>query len=150
VHAHKTEVSQLDGLGRVMPWTFGAFAVGSLGLAGIPPLTGFVSKWWIGLGAMEAGQDWALVVLLLSGVLNAGYFFPIVIRGFFYPAPPDGEGAHDTPKGEASPWLVAPLCTTAALAVVFGVFPNFPIRLFDFATLVAEAVTGGAATLPGL
>ncbi len=150
VHMHKTEISQLDGLGRTMPWTFGAFTVGALGLAGIPPLNGFVSKWWLASGSLDSGYSIALAVFLLSGLLNAGYFFPIVIRAFFY-APKAEAGHHGhghEPKGEASPWLVAPLCLTAALAVVFGIFPNFPLPFFELAGRVVEAVS--AAGLPDL
>ncbi len=141
VHAHKTKVSELNGLGRSMPWTFGAFAVGSLGLAGIPPVNGFISKWWLGTGGLEAGHTIVLFVFLASGLLNAGYFFPIIIRGFFYAAPA-AEGGHGHPAGEASPWMVVPLCVTAALAVVFGILPNFPLPFFELARSVAEAVTG--------
>jgi len=144
VHAHKTEVSQLDGLGRAMPWTFGAFAVGALGLAGIPPVNGFVSKWWLALGSLDAGHAVVLGVFLLSGLLNAGYFLPIVVRGFFRPAG-DASHGHGLPKGEASPWMVAPLCITAALALLLGVFPNVPLPFFDLAKMVAESVTSSSA-----
>lgn len=144
VHAHRSEISSLNGLGRAMPWTFGAFAVGSLGLAGIPPVNGFISKWWLVMGSMEAGQTAVLCVFLLSGILNAAYFFPIVIRGFFMPAAKsDGEPV----RGEASPLMVVPLCLTALLAVVFGLFPNFPIAFFDLAKEVVESITM-AAPLP--
>lgn len=154
VHAHKTEISQLNGLGRTMPWTFGAFTIGSLGLAGLPPLNGFVSKWWLCVGALESGRDLALAVFLLSGVLNASYFFPIVLRAFFYAPPADkahhGTDSHHEPRGEASAWMVVPLCFTATLAVLFGIFPNFPLPFFDLAHLVVEAVTGsGAAPFTG-
>ena len=159
VHTHKTEISQLNGLGRTMPWTFGAFALGSLGLAGMPPLNGFVSKWWLILGSMESPHQWALAVFLLSGVLNAGYLFPIVIRAFYFapPASADDHGddahGHDRrahqPTGEASPWMVVPLCTTAALAVIFGVFPDFPLPFFELTRTVVEAVFPAATTLPG-
>lgn len=148
VHAHKTEVSQLDGLGRSMPWTFGAFAVGSLGLAGIPPLNGFISKWWLAVGSIEADKSWALAVLLLSGLLNAGYLLPIVIRGFFHPPPSGGGSEKDPPPtGEASPWMVVPLCLTAGLALLFGIFPNFPLPFFELATQVVQEVFAGSTAL---
>ena len=141
VHAHKTRVSELNGLGRTMPWTFAAFTVGSLGLAGIPPVNGFISKWWLASGSLESGYGLALGVFLLSGLLNAGYFFPIVIRAYFHAPPAAGEaGAH--PTGEASPWMVVPLCVTAALALLFGVFPDLPLPFFELARQIAEAVTG--------
>ena len=143
VHAHKTEVSQLNGLGRRMPWTFGAFTIGSLGLAGIPPVNGFISKWWLMMGSVDSGYAVVLIIFLLSGLLNAGYFFPIVIRGYFR-RPSESEEGH-LPKGEATPWMVAPLCLTAVLAVVLGLFPNFPLPFFELSRLVVDAVMSGDA-----
>lgn len=149
VHAHKTRVSELDGLGRSMPWTFGAFAIGSLGLAGIPPVNGFISKWWLASGSLESGYPLVLGIFLLSGLLNAGYFFPIVIRGFFHAPAETEEGAHAHPASEASPWMVVPLCLTAALAIVFGIMPDFPLPFFDLARQIAESVTlSGPGLLP--
>ncbi|MFP4541724.1 MAG: proton-conducting transporter membrane subunit, partial [Opitutales bacterium] len=158
VHTHRTEISQLNGLGRAMPWTFGAFAIGSLGLAGLPPINGFVSKWWLSVGALDSGMEIALGIFLLSGALNAGYFFPIVIRAFFMPPDPAPEPSaqghghdddhhhhHPAPTREASPWMVVPLCTTAALALLLGLFPNFPLPFFELAAHVVEAVTGSIA-----
>ncbi|MGC9451269.1 MAG: monovalent cation/H+ antiporter subunit D family protein [Oceanipulchritudo sp.] len=141
VHTHKTRVSELDGLGRAMPWTFGAFAIGSLGLAGIPPVNGFISKWWLASGSLDSGHAIVFGIFLLSGLLNAGYFFPIVIRGFFHapPGPRAGDSGH--PGTEASPWMVVPLCLTAALAVVFGILPDFPLPFFELARQIAESVT---------
>ena len=70
-----------------MPLTLGAFALASLGLVGVPPLGGFLSKWFLAQGTLAAGQPWWLVVLLLSGLLNAAYLLPIVVRGFFIASP---------------------------------------------------------------
>ncbi len=155
VHTHRTEVSQLDGLGRKMPWTFGAFAIAALGLAGIPPVNGFVSKWWLCLGTLEAGQLLALGVFVVSGLLNAGYLIPIVVRAFLrepkHAGAASDHAGHDEhrehePRGEASPWMVVPLCFTAALALVFGIFPDFPLPFFELATRVVEGITAGATT----
>jgi multicomponent Na+:H+ antiporter subunit D len=134
VHTHKTEVSQLDGLGRSMPWTFGAFAVGSLGLAGLPPVNGFVSKFYLCLGAMDAGQMAVLAIYLSSGLLNAAYFFPVAIRAFVNKSPTNA------PRGEASPWMVAPLCLTAALAIAFGLFPDLVAPVFSLAGIIAAEI----------
>ena len=80
--AHKTEVSQLDGLGRAMPLTFGAFLIGALSIIGLPPLGGSWSKWYLLVGAADAEQ-WALMaVLLLSSLLNVAYLLPVPARGF--------------------------------------------------------------------
>ncbi len=138
-HAHKENISQLDGIGRAMPWTMTAFAIGSIGLAGLPPINGFESKWLIGAGAASSGQELALIVLLISGVLNAAYFFPIVHRAFLRPSK-QYEG-----MGEASPLMVVPLVTTAALSLVFGLWPNLLVRFYDLAVNVAGAVFGGVS-----
>jgi multicomponent Na+:H+ antiporter subunit D len=122
--AHKTEVSQLDGIGRRMPWTFAAFGIGALSMIGLPPAAGFVSKWYIVSGALAA-QHWvALGVIVASTLLNAGYFLPIVYRAFFAEETKRG---HD--HGEA-PWtMVAALLTTAALTVAMFFWADLPLAL---------------------
>lgn len=124
--AHKTEVSQLDGIGRRMPWTMAAFGIGALSMIGLPPAAGFVSKWYLVSGAF-AQQHWvALAVVLASTLLNAGYFLPIVYRAFFRPLSADAE-AH--PHGEA-PWpIVVALSLTAAGTVALFFFPDVPLAL---------------------
>jgi multicomponent Na+:H+ antiporter subunit D len=124
--AHKTEVSQLDGIGRRMPWTMGAFAIGALSMIGLPPAAGFVSKWYMLAGAMQASQ-WAVVgVIVGSTLLNAGYFLPIVYRAFFR-AP--GDSAHDHAHGEA-PWpMVLALTITAVATVLMFLMPELPLAL---------------------
>ncbi len=128
--AHKTEVSQLDGIGRRMPWTMGAFTVGALSLIGIPPLAGFLSKWMMFQGAAQAGNGMALAVLALSTLLNAAYFLPIVYAAFWR-APREG----DAPHGEA-PWpSVAALVVTAAATIALPFASAVPLAL-------ARAVAG--------
>jgi multicomponent Na+:H+ antiporter subunit D len=112
--SHKTEVSQLDGIGRRMPWTMAAFAVGSLSLIGIPPAAGFASKWFIFSGAAAAGDYVALAVLTVSTLLNAAYFLPIVYAAFLR-APAAG----DAPHGEAPPSMVLAMFVTSALVLGF-------------------------------
>ena len=98
--AHLTEVSQLDGIGRRMPWTMAAFTIGALGMIGIPPTAGFLGKWFILTGAMQTANWLAVAVIVASTLLNAGYFLPIVFRAFFREPPGD---RHGHPPGEA-PW----------------------------------------------
>ena len=81
--AHKTEVSQLSGIGKKMPWTMVAFFIASLSMIGVPPAAGFTSKWYLALGSIEAHQIPILMVLLVSTVLNAAYFLPITYKAFF-------------------------------------------------------------------
>jgi multicomponent Na+:H+ antiporter subunit D len=126
--AHKTEVSELDGIGRRMPVTMGAFTIGALSLIGIPPCIGFVSKWFIVQGALAADMFVAIGVLLASTLLNAAYFMPIVYAAFF--RKPSGE-AH----GEAPLTMVLALAATAAGTVALFFVPAVPLA-------VARAVAG--------
>jgi|SRR5660397_4611 len=143
VKTHKENVSSLNGLGRRMPITFAAFGVAALGLAGIPPSSGFVSKWLLGIGSLQAGQGILLAALLISGLLNAGYLFPVVYRGFFLR--PDGISAGEEAKwqvDEASYMMVVPLALTALLSLFLGLFPNGVFHFYDMAKAVAAAVLG--------
>jgi multicomponent Na+:H+ antiporter subunit D len=119
VSAHKTEVSQLSGLARQMPWTMAAFALASLSMVGIPPTSGFVSKWYLALGSVERGSGWLLGVLLASSLLNAAYLGPIVYKAYFEEAPRSGE--HEIVE---VPWMVIPLAFTALASLLLGIFPN--------------------------
>jgi multicomponent Na+:H+ antiporter subunit D len=120
--AHKTEVSELDGIGRRMPWTFAAFGIGALSMIGLPPAAGFVSKWYILSGAYAAQHWLAIGVITASTLLNAGYFLPIVYRAFF-------REPHGASHGEA-PWtMVAALVFTAALTVVMFFWADLPLAL---------------------
>jgi multicomponent Na+:H+ antiporter subunit D len=133
--AHKTEVSQLDGIGRRMPWTMGAFAIGALSMIGIPPTAGFLSKWFMLMGAFEREQLFAIAIIIISTLLNAAYFMPIIWCAFFkaLPAPTadghdDGHG-HSEAHGEA-PWpMVLALTTTAACTVLLFFWPDVPLEL---------------------
>lgn len=115
VTAHKTRISEMTGLGWKMPWTFGAFAVGSLGLAGMPLISGFISKWWIIRGAIEFDQPLFMWVLLLSGLLNAAYLLPVVTKAFDMKAP------RPYLWHEAPLIMLVPILATAGLSLLFGV-----------------------------
>lgn len=141
VHARLDRVSQLDGIGRRMPVTMGAFGLAALGLAGLPPMGGFVSKWHLVLGGADAGRPAMSAVMLLSGVLTAGYLFPVVARAFLRPLP-DGARPPGGLRGEATPLMVVPLAATAALGLVLGL--GDLLRVFELAGADAAAVIGGA------
>ena len=122
--SHKSEVSQLDGIGRRMPWTMGAFAIGALSLIGIPPAAGFLSKWLMFQGAAIEGHWMVFAVLGLSTILNAAYFLPIVHAAFLR-EPRPGDPAH----GEA-PWtMVAAMTVTAAATLVLPFVASVPLGL---------------------
>ncbi len=121
VATHIKKISQMNGLGRRMPWTFGAFALASLSMIGMPPVCGFVSKWYIVNGSLQAGQIGLLVALLLSTLLNAGYFVPIFYRAFMLPPAPN---ANIEQYNEAPATMVIPLCLTGAISLLLGLYPQ--------------------------
>jgi multicomponent Na+:H+ antiporter subunit D len=125
--AHKTEVSELDGIGRRMPWTMGAFAVASLSMIGLPPAAGFVSKWYMLSGAMASEQWAAVAVLAASTLLSAGYLLPIVYRAFFVPAKPSH--GHHGDHGEAPVTMVIALMVAALGTIVLFFFPDALLAL---------------------
>ncbi|MGA0343164.1 MAG: proton-conducting transporter membrane subunit [Arenicellales bacterium] len=119
VAAHKTRVSELDGLGRQMPVTMGAFLIASISIAGLPPLAGMWGKWYLAVGALDSGYAMLVGVLMVSTLLNIAYLIPIPIRAFF------GGGAEPKkPLKEAPiPCLLA-IITTATLCVILFFFPS--------------------------
>ena len=123
--AHKTEVSQLDGIGRRMPWTMGAFAIGALSMIGVPPTAGFISKWYILHGALDSGQMLAVAVVIASTLLNAGYFLPIIYAAFFKKPKDNSDDDH----GEAPLAIVITLSITAAATVLLFFFPGLLLEL---------------------
>jgi len=118
VASGKKYVSELRGLGRKMPFTMGAFLIGSLSVIGLPPLGGFVSKWYLVLGALDRDYVWVVVVLLLSSLLNVFYLLPVAVRAFFR-----NENDDEEEEGglKEAPWqCVVPLSCTALGC--FGLF----------------------------
>ena len=136
VGAHRTEISDMRGLGRRMPFTFAAFLVGALSVIGLPPLGGSWSKWYIALGAAEAEQIVFIGVLMVSSLLNVAYLIPVFAQGFFRPRDRDGGHGHgdghhgDEPAGaahgihEAPVFCVVPLWVTALGCVALFVFAD--------------------------
>ncbi|WP_316976733.1 monovalent cation/H+ antiporter subunit D family protein [Shumkonia mesophila] len=122
VAAHKTEISQMRGIGRVMPITTFAFLIGSLSIIGLPPFGGMWSKWYLALGALDAGKQVMVAVLMISSLLNIAYLLPIPIRGFF--CEPDDNPGHGAGVREA-PWpcvLALSISAIGCLALFF--FPE--------------------------
>lgn len=118
----KTEIAELAGIARRMPWTMAAFTIGALSMIGVPPTGGFVSKWYILAGAFEADNYAAIFTIIASTVLNAAYFLPIVYAAWLLPETTAPKKDH----GEA-PWpAVLALGITAALTLLFFLF-NQPV-----------------------
>ncbi|MFQ5780364.1 MAG: proton-conducting transporter membrane subunit, partial [Nitrospiria bacterium] len=139
VASHKKNISEMNGIGRQMPWTMTAFAIGTLSMIGVPPSAGFASKWFLVLGTIEAKQIPILFVLLTSTLLNALYFVPIVYNAFFKPPPEEG-GHHEAgdkdgheagghPVQEGSYFIVGPLVVTAVISLILGIFPDIFLGL---------------------
>jgi multicomponent Na+:H+ antiporter subunit D len=135
VNLHKSNISNLDGIAKVMPWTMAAFTIGSMGLAGLPPINGFVSKWYLASGVLEADMMLPLIILVTSGLLNVGYFFPIIHRAYFRKGGTELEG-----NGEASPFMVVPIMVTAIASIIFGIFPDLFFHFFELASSIASDI----------
>lgn len=129
-------VSEMRGVGRRAPLTMAAFTVAALGMIGIPPTAGFISKWYLGLGAASAGMDWALAVLMLSGVLNAAYLLPIVHACWF--REPVGHRPARRPGGrlEAPASLVVPTLVTGVLTLAAGLLAGTDLSPLSLAQQV--------------
>ena len=138
IKTHKLEIPDLAGLGRQMPITFGAFTLGALGLAGTPLFVGFISKWNLGMGALQSGQAVFLAVFVASGILNFAYFFPVVYTAFF------GRPGQAVRFDEANAALWAPLAATAIVSLILGIYPNAGLQFYHLAWTAAESVMAGA------
>lgn len=138
VKTHKEKVSELDGIGKAMPVTMASFSIAALGISGIPPMAGFISKWYLCLGSLEAKEMLFLLVLLGSALLDIAYFVPIIYHSFF--KKPSGDLFLRV--DEASLWMVAPITICAIGSIMLGLFPNAIFHFFEIAMLSAKSVLG--------
>lgn len=135
VETGKSNISELDGIGRKMPGAMIAFFLATLSMAGLPPMAGFVGKWYLSIGAWNAGYWWVLLVLAVSAVLNLAYFLPITIRAFLRP--------YDGPDKVEKHWfLIAPTIATAMGILVLGLWTAMPYGPLQIGANIATAVTG--------
>lgn len=148
-----TKLSQMHGLGRRMPWTSAAFTVGAFGMIGLPVTAGFVSKWMLGLGALESEHPWVVGVLITSSLLNAMYFLPAVYHMWFRdPADQDASPVTSGGSTAAQPGatvvmrepasLLVPTVITAAASVFVGLAASLEFAPLQIARQVAEGVLG--------
>ena len=115
VATHKTDISQMTGLGRAMPVTFFAFFIGALSIIGLPPLGGSWSKWLLIMGAADT-QQWVMIgVLMVSSLLNVAYLLPLVGKGFFL----KGKEPHDTWAEAGTLVWLPPAITAFGCLVLF-------------------------------
>jgi len=129
VGAHKTNISDMRGLGRTMPFTFAAFLIATISIIGLPPGGGAWSKYFLALGAVDSGKAWLMGTLMVSSLLNIAYLVPIPILAFMAPAE---EGAGTVQSNDSGGWkikegpllCVVPLSITAVGSVVLFFFAN--------------------------
>ena len=140
----KKQISQMTGIGRRMPVTMVAFTIGAVGMAGAPPVAGFISKWYLCLGTVQSGYLIFLAVILTSSLLDVIYFFPIVKTAFFEKEPAVTEASDVIAVGNerARPlylFMVIPLAITALFSVVFCFFPG-TFYILDLANMAIEGL----------
>ena len=124
VSTHKTEISQMSGLSRRMPWTMAAFTLSSLSVVGIPLTSGFVSKWNLALGAVDRQSLTLLSVLMVSSLLAAAYLGQILYKAYF-----ESETEPALHEIREVPWMVAPLAISAAGSLLLGLYPGLVLSL---------------------
>ena len=129
-------IDELDGAGRRMPATSLAFTLGAFGMIGVPPLAGFVTKWYLGIGALDAGMGWVIIVLVASSLLNAAYFLPILYRIWFSEQRAPWPDEHFRDRRDTHPWLLLPALTTAGLSVAAGLLAGMPSSPLYWAEVV--------------
>jgi len=144
----KRNVSELAGVGRIMPVTMMAFTVTAMGMCSIPPLAGFISKWYFCLGSIQSGAIVFLFVALTASILDLVYFFPIVRTAFFErPAIPvlANGGEKVVVKETGRPiylFMIIPLAITGIFSIIFCLFPNM-FHIFDLAEMAVRNLFGG-------
>ena len=143
VETGKKKISELDGIGRKMPWEFGAFTLATLSMVGLPPMIGFIAKYYLalGIGAGNIGIWWIILVLVSASVLNLAYFLPIIMRAFF------GQSEGKIPAVRMT--LRAPIQVTAAGALILGLWTAYPASLFALCAQAAASVTHTAVIVSG-
>ena len=128
------KISQMDGLGPLMPATMVPFTIAVFGMIGVPPLAGFISKWYLAAGGLQAGDAWVVPVLLVSSLLNACYFLPILYRLWFKPLP---EAVR--PMSRRLGWmLLAPPAVTATLVILAGLLANAPFAPLGWTEFIVQ------------
>ena len=128
VSTRKTEISQMSGIAKRMPWTMAAFALASLSVVGIPGTSGSISKWYLALATVELDSFILLGVLLLSSLLNAAYLGPVVYKAYFEEGPETHEEVREVP------WMVVPLTISAAASLLLGLYPGPVLELAGMVT----------------
>ncbi len=126
-------ISHLKGMGFKLPFAMACFTLGGIAMIGIPGTNGFISKWYLALGALEAGRPFFVLILLVSSMLNGVYYLPIIVNAFFGEEAEELEDLHV----EKVPWeMTLPLFILAFGVVFFGLFPSLPLGILEDATIL--------------
>ncbi|HEV7367915.1 complex I subunit 5 family protein [Arenibaculum sp.] len=136
VHVHR--IDQMDGLGPRMPWTMLAFSIAAFGMIGVPPVAGFVSKWYLGIGSLEAGHAWVILVLAVSSLLNAAYFLPLVYRAWFLPPAGPWEEMRPGRRYETDAGMFLPPVATSLAALLVGLLAATELSPLSWTRLIVE------------
>ena len=126
-------VQELNGIGKRMPWTMTAFTIAALGMIGVPPIAGFISKWYLGAGAVAAGQPWVIIVLVTSTLLNAAYFLPLLKRIWLHDPPRQWPAEAQVSRLETAA-MVGSSITTALFSLAVGLLAGFPLSPLNWVT----------------
>ena len=139
------------------PITLGAFLIGAFGMAGAPPLAGFISKWHVALGAVESGYFFFLLIIFAGSILDVLYFFP-VIRTAFFGKMPEAETLQDDREEKVEVYaenkrvlehqrslylfMIVPLAVTAFFSILLCLFPN-TLNIYELAQTAVKNIFGG-------
>ncbi len=125
-----TEISELKGMGRKMPFSMAAFTIGALSMVGVPLTVGFVSKWYIAIGAIKSGMWFFVPVILISSLLSAVYFGRI-IEGIYFHQKPEAGSRKEKIGAEAPLSMLIPMLVLAGLCIVFGIAAFIPVSVAE-------------------
>ncbi len=136
---HRNNISELYGIGKKLPVTMACFTIASLGIAGMPFLVGFISKWNLALGALQAGKPLYVLVWVASALLAAAYLLPVCQMAYLKKDPHEDIREY----GEISYRMLVPICITTVMAVILGIMPNIYPHFYKLATMASEAICAG-------
>lgn len=136
---HRNNISEMQGIAKDMPVTMACYTIASLGIAGMPFLVGFISKWNLALGAVEAGQALYVFVWVASALLAAAYLLPLTQMAYFKPSVPEVSATF----GKTSLLMIVPICITTVFVIVLGVWPDAGVHFYELADMTAQAVCKG-------
>lgn len=124
----KRKIKDLAGIGYEMPITLAVFSIAALGMIGLPGLSGFMNKWYLALAVIESGRSWYLVIILLSGFLNAVYYLPIIVSAFLKPKE---DGSEKMTRDGIPRSMTVPMMIIAGLILLLGIFPQIIMNIIE-------------------